>query len=691
MIVDIFCNIYQYNLAKNITTFLNTKNINTRILVDIKKMLFYNKNLKYRQNILFILSYDKMNLVIQSLLKNSKYVIFQLENLNEKININKYIELFNNAMYIYEYNSYNLKYYNKTIKDKIYIFSPPICTKNNIDILFYGTLNERRNKILNDLKKKYNITIVTNTFGEKLNELIRRSHIILNISYYNNSLLETTRLNECLQYNKDIISEIPKLIMISEIPKLNIDKQYKDRVIFINRIENDYSEISYHIEMLQKKNDITKNINNQFHHTMNKTIMNYFYQEKYRLLFHKVHLKCVRPKYMEYSIDQSELYSKKLFAHLHCYDLSQFTDIYQYYLSDLFNYFHIIVTYSIGYIDKQYNNITILKIPNNGLDIGAKMIMVKYLKDKEINYDYIYFMHSKTDVYLRHLYMDTLFDNMTHIVSNIYDYEGYFPNLIYLLYKNYNVKLLTKTKHADINYDYTNELKQYLNVTNPNKNAFIEGNVYILKKNICEIIFGDKRLYPLLNEPDENDYVYLKNIYKKPIQIIYNNFKDNKRTKMIHDGQLEHAFERTILSLCNSYYLAIPILTIIINKGELIPHILEQNYKVNIICSKYENSKKYNNVKYVEDTQFQDMIKYVSTGWLLFLEKDYRYRNKYVLSNITNYLYDNSNIIKINIPGHKELCYSNIIIHHSIKWEALYIQNISKTFVECNNNYIIKI
>jgi len=682
IVIDIFYNVYQYNLAKNINDFLNNKNIATHLITDINEMLFYNKNLKYKTNILFILSYNRLNPNIYSLLKDSKYVIFQLENLIENVNIHKFVELFKNAMYIYDYNSYNLRYYSDYIKPKIHIFNPPIYTKDSIDILFYGTLNERRNKILTDLKKKFNITVVTNVFGEKLNELIKRSQIILNISYYNNSLLETTRLNECIQYNS---------MVISETAKLNMDDQYNDKVIFINPIIGDYSEIFYHIEQLKKKNNIIKDINEKFNKTMNRTIMNYFNEQKYKLLFHKINLKCVRNKPMEYKIDQYEIYSKKLFVHLHCHDISQFTNIYDYYIYDLSKYFHIVVTYSIGYLDKQYNHITILKIPNNGLDIGAKMLMVKYLKDKDITYDYIYFMHSKNDKNLRQIYFDTLFDNMDNIVSNIYNYEGYFPNLVYKLFKQYNIKMINQTKNVDFNYNYTTELKHYLNVKDPQMNTFIEGNVYILKNNICDTIFGDERLYPLLNETDENDYVYLQNIYKRSLEEIFNKFKHNFQTKMIHDGQIEHAFERTVLSLCNSFYIAKPLLTVIIKNGELIPHILEQSYKVNIICTDYVNRENYDNVTYVQDNKFDDMIKYVTTGWLLFLEIDYRYNNKQALSNISNYLYNRTNIIKINIPDIDKLCYSNIIIHHSIKWEALYIENIRKNFIESNDKYIIKI
>jgi len=394
---------------------------------------------------------------------------------------------------------------------------------------------------------------------------------------------------------------------------------------------------------------------------------------------------------MNYTIDQYESYSKKLYAHLHCHDLSQFTNIYDYYIYDLSKYFHIIVTYSMGYLEKQYSHMTILKIPNNGMDIGAKMIMVKYLKDKELDYEYIYFMHSKTDLNLRHIYFDTLFDNMDNIVSSIHSHDGYFPNLVYKLFKQYNIKLSNQTKNVDFNYTYTNELKRYLNVPDPEFNTFIEGNVFILKHSICESLYGDERLYTLLNETDENDYVYLQNIYKRPIEDIFEKFKHNYQTKMIHDGQIEHAFERTTLSLCNTYNIVKPILTVIIQNGELIKHIHEQSYKVNIICKDYINRENYDNVTYVEENQFQDMIKYVTSGWLLFLEMDYRYNNTSALSNISKYLYNRTNIIRLNVPGVDQLCYSNIIIHHSIKWEALYINNINKNMKESNDNYIIKI
>lgn len=679
LVLDIYYNVYQYNLAKNINSFFNDKNIATHLITDVNEMLFYNKNQKYKKHVLVLLSYTRLN-GISTQLKDSKYVIFQLENLIENVNIHKYTELFSNAMYIYDYNAYNLKYYADTVKPKVHVFLPPVYTKDHIDILFYGTLNERRNKILTEIKKKYNVHIVTNVFGESLNALIKRAKMVLNISFYNNSLLETTRIHECLQQNTPVISEIPKL---------NATKVYDDYAIFIQPIHNEYDELFHHIDRLLKKNTIVQEINAEFDLVMKDTMLNYFNQQKYTLLFHKVNLGCVRSKPMEYNVEKNELYSKPLFAHLHCYDISQFTSIYAPYLYDISKYFHIVVTFSIGYLEKEYS-ITLLKIPNNGYDIGAKMMMVKYLKDMSIDYSYIYFMHSKTDVNLRHVYFDTLYDNLEKIVKNIEAHDGYFPNLLYKLFPQHNIKMSTSLKQLDFNYPYTNELKHYLNVKDPNFNLFVEGNVYILRKSICERMYGDERLYPLLNENDENDYIYLQSIYKRPLEEIYKRFKHNYQTRMIHDGQIEHSFERTVLSLCDTFQIVKPILTVIIQNSDCISHILEQTYDVHILCTDVLTPVTHERVTYVQENEFQDMIKYVSSGWLMFLETGYRYKDTHSIERLSQHLYNHENIVKVNIPGVNHLSYTNVVIHHTVKWEALYIQNIRKHFTEINDPILIQ-
>jgi hypothetical protein len=61
------------------------------------------------------------------------------------------------------------------------IYAP---TEKDIDILFYGSLNEHRRKLLNELSKRYKLTIINTFDGSTLDSFILRSKILLNIHYY---------------------------------------------------------------------------------------------------------------------------------------------------------------------------------------------------------------------------------------------------------------------------------------------------------------------------------------------------------------------------------------------------------------------------------------------------------------------------------------------------------------------------
>ena len=53
--------------------------------------------------------------------------------------------------------------------------------EKDIDILFYGALNEHRAKILNELKKKYKVAIIQTGDGGVLDSWIGRSKVLLNL------------------------------------------------------------------------------------------------------------------------------------------------------------------------------------------------------------------------------------------------------------------------------------------------------------------------------------------------------------------------------------------------------------------------------------------------------------------------------------------------------------------------------
>ena len=115
-------------------------------------------------------------------------------------------------------------------------------------------------------------------------------------------------------------------------------------------------------------------------------------------LFHKYILGISNPQepitYIKVQKSHDETFnSNKFFAHLHCYDISKFNEIYDEYIEKISLFFKVVITFSIGDNNNLESRIDarfiIIKIPNKGMDIGAKFCMVKYLNDHNISYEYI--------------------------------------------------------------------------------------------------------------------------------------------------------------------------------------------------------------------------------------------------------------------------------------------------------------
>jgi hypothetical protein len=78
----------------------------------------------------------------------------------------------------------------------------------DIDVLFYGSLNKRRKHIINKLSRLGMIVVSHNDiFGVERDLLIARSRIIMNIHYYAPGILEIARLGYLFANRKPVISE----------------------------------------------------------------------------------------------------------------------------------------------------------------------------------------------------------------------------------------------------------------------------------------------------------------------------------------------------------------------------------------------------------------------------------------------------------------------------------------------------
>ena len=101
-----------------------------------------------------------------------------------------YLQWIKQADEVWDYDEQNIELLNYLRSDiKLHVLKPykdwskfkPV--NKDIDILFYGSMNDHRRKILDELKKRYKVSIVE-AYGEVLDRYILRSKILLNIHYY---------------------------------------------------------------------------------------------------------------------------------------------------------------------------------------------------------------------------------------------------------------------------------------------------------------------------------------------------------------------------------------------------------------------------------------------------------------------------------------------------------------------------
>ena len=77
-----------------------------------------------------------------------------------------------------------------------------------IDLLFYGLLNQRRQDLLDQLTQKgLKVVVKSHLWNEERSGLIAKSKVILNLHYYDHSILETTRLSYLLSNRCVVVSE----------------------------------------------------------------------------------------------------------------------------------------------------------------------------------------------------------------------------------------------------------------------------------------------------------------------------------------------------------------------------------------------------------------------------------------------------------------------------------------------------
>ena len=91
----------------------------------------------------------------------------------------------------------------------------PAAKNQDIDVLFYGSLNDRRRSIIDSLKSLgIKVCHVFGVFGQERDELISRAKVVLNMHYYDTQIFEIVRAFYLMANQKAIVSEVNKTTSI---------------------------------------------------------------------------------------------------------------------------------------------------------------------------------------------------------------------------------------------------------------------------------------------------------------------------------------------------------------------------------------------------------------------------------------------------------------------------------------------
>lgn len=250
-------------ITKIFYRFFTSQNLKTKVVLSTNLNSFFETN--QEKNILFFV-YCIFQ-IPDNLKKNFKknYIIYQLEqHRNNQLSQHYHSMISNgllkyyykNALMVIDYCPQNILFLENFLKIKPQFLEVPIenlktkVSKSNktIDLLFMGSINEKRKLILFHLSQKYNLVVVRNCFFTELTPYFEKSKILLNIHFYENAILERVRINEGLHHGLMVLSEKP---CITDLQSMEM---YKDIVEFIDEIDLTNIDLLYNKidEMLSK-------------------------------------------------------------------------------------------------------------------------------------------------------------------------------------------------------------------------------------------------------------------------------------------------------------------------------------------------------------------------------------------------------------------------------------------------------
>lgn len=155
-----------------------------------------------------------------------KRIIYQLEqSVTTRWFTEDYINILYNSLAVFDYSRVNIRYMQALPDPLDNLYHVPVSplrsdlswlpsirkfyTDKIYDVLFYGDIkNKRRSNFIKILSQSFDVKVVTNLYELDLWHFLLKAKVVVNIHYYENALLETTRICECLSLGVKVVSEV---------------------------------------------------------------------------------------------------------------------------------------------------------------------------------------------------------------------------------------------------------------------------------------------------------------------------------------------------------------------------------------------------------------------------------------------------------------------------------------------------
>ena len=149
-------------------------------------------------------------------LPEGKFIIVQLEQWTSNWMTPQYISRLQRAHEVWDFDLSNIpRLWDLQVNAKYVPLGrpsvpvvPTVEVTEDIDILFFGTMNLHRKTVLQRLiAEGFKVHVETSVYGSRRDDLIRHSRLVVNIHFYQGAATEQLRIIPCLALGKLVISE----------------------------------------------------------------------------------------------------------------------------------------------------------------------------------------------------------------------------------------------------------------------------------------------------------------------------------------------------------------------------------------------------------------------------------------------------------------------------------------------------